>query len=115
MQKLILIKAITDEDKLLADCMHQLKAYEMSVSELVNDIVGRASTLDSNMNLTEAKNKDALVVSTRDFITKSDIFRECVRNILEFVDMECDESTLDNIAKFRNAHCSCTNVHRIRS
>ena len=101
-QRLILIKAITDEDKLLADCMHQLKAYEMSVSELVNDIVGRASTLDSNMNLTEAKNKDALVVSTRDFITKSDIFRECVRNILEFVDMECDESTLDNIAKFRN-------------
>jgi hypothetical protein len=101
-QKLILIRAFTDEDILLADYMHQLKAYKMPMDELVDDIVGRASILGSSMNLAEANNKDALVISTRDFITKSDIFRECVRNILEFAEMECDESTLDNIAKFRN-------------
>jgi len=101
-QKLILIKAITDEDKLLADYMNQLKAYEMSVSELVNDIVGRTQVIDTNMRLVEAENKDALVISSRDFINHVDVFRECLRNILEFSEVEYDESILDNIAKFRN-------------
>ena len=101
-QKLILIKAITDEDKLLADYMHQLKAYEMSVSELVDDIVGRTQIIDTNMRLVETENKDALVISSRDFINHVDVFRECLRNILEFSEVEYDESILDNIVQFRN-------------
>jgi hypothetical protein len=101
-QKLILIKAITDEDKLLADYMHQLKAYNMPVSELVDDIVGRTQIMDTNMSLVEAENKDALVVSTSDFINHADVFRECLRNILEFSEAEYDESILDGIVQFRN-------------
>ena len=101
-QKLILIKPITNEDKLFVDYMHQLKHYEMSISELVDDINGRTSLLDSNMSMVEADNNDILVISMRDFINSIDIFRECVCNMLEFAEIECDESNIDSIVKFRN-------------
>jgi len=38
----------------------------------------------------------------RDFINSIVIFRECVCNILEFAEIECDESNIDSIVKFRN-------------
>ena len=101
-QKLILIKPITNEDKLFVDYMHQLKHYEMSISELVDDINGRTSLLDSNMSMVEADNNDILVISMRDFINSIVIFRECVCNMLEFAEIECDESNIDSIVKFRN-------------
>jgi hypothetical protein len=101
-QKLILIKPITNEDKLFVDYMHQLKHYEMSISELVDDINGRTSLLDSNMSMVEADNNNILVISMRDFINSIVIFRECVCNMLEFAEIECDESNIDSIVKFRN-------------
>lgn len=112
-QKLILIKAITDEDKLLADYMHQLKAYNMSISELVDDIAGRIWMLDSNMGMVEADNNDILVISMRDFINSIDIFRECVCNMLEFAEIECDESNIDSIVKFRNIWLSKQKIKEI--
>jgi len=112
-QRLILIKAITDEDKLLADYMHQLKAYNMPVSELVDDIVGRTQIMDTNMSMVEAENKDALVVSTSDFINHADVFRECLRNILEFSEAEYDESILDGIVQFRNKWIWKQNIKEI--
>jgi hypothetical protein len=112
-QKLILIKPITNEDKLFVDYMHQLKHYKMSISELVDDVVGMSSILDSNMNIVEADNNDILVISIRDFINSTVIFRECVCNMLEFAEIECDESNIDSIVKFRNIWLSKQRIKEI--
>lgn len=101
-QKLILIKPITNEDKLFVDYMHQVKHYKLPISELVDDAIGMASMTDSNMSIVEADNNNILVISVRDFINSIVTFRECVCNMLEFAKIECDESNIDSIVKFRN-------------
>jgi hypothetical protein len=113
-QKLILIKPFTNEDKLFVEYMHQLKAYSIPVSELVDYVTTRIWILDFNMDMVEADNNDILVINMRDLINSSSvIFRECVCNMLEFAEIECDESNMDSIVKFRNMWISKQKIKEV--